>query len=148
MNAIISNGDYTARVQLPVERRQLGGALSYLGENHASAYDIKYTECLPKPIRGWSQPNTIVGVLKEDYGFRRFLTRGKQNIETQFFLLAFAFNIEKLCDRTKKIETDSICFLWKAIKPVLKFEYSFKKGFSAILFSSYSFCSFWGLFSF
>lgn len=42
------------------------------------------------------------GVLKEDYGFRRFLTRGKQNIETQFFLLAFAFNIEKLCNRTKK----------------------------------------------
>ncbi len=42
MNAIISNGDYTARVQLPVERRQLAGALSYLNANHASAYDIKY----------------------------------------------------------------------------------------------------------
>ncbi|MBQ3489293.1 MAG: transposase, partial [Clostridia bacterium] len=42
------------------------------------------------------------GVLKEDYGFKRFLTRGKQSIETQFFLLAFAFNIEKLCNRTKK----------------------------------------------
>ncbi len=44
----------------------------------------------------------VFGVLKEDYGFRRFLTRGKRNIETQFFLLAFAFNIEKLCNRTKK----------------------------------------------
>ena len=44
MNAIISNGDYTARVQLPVERRQLAGALSYLHANHASAYDIKYNE--------------------------------------------------------------------------------------------------------
>ena len=42
------------------------------------------------------------GVLKEDYRFKRFLTRGKQNIETQFFLLAFAFNIEKLCNRAKK----------------------------------------------
>ena len=41
MNAIISNGDYTASVQLPVERKQLAGALSYLGKNHASAYDIK-----------------------------------------------------------------------------------------------------------
>ena len=37
MNAIISNGNYTARVQLPVERRQLAGALSYLHANHASA---------------------------------------------------------------------------------------------------------------
>lgn len=44
MNAIISNGDYTAYVQLPVERKLLAGALSYLGKNHASAYDIKYNE--------------------------------------------------------------------------------------------------------
>ena len=44
----------------------------------------------------------LFGILKEDYRFKRFLTRGKQNIETQFFLLAFAFNIEKLCNRAKK----------------------------------------------
>ena len=44
MNAIISNGDYTASVQLPVDRKQLAGALSYLGKNHASEYDIKYNE--------------------------------------------------------------------------------------------------------
>ena len=50
----------------------------------------------------------MFGVLKEDYSFRRFLTRGKRNIETQFSLLAFAFNIEKLCNREKKgrIELD------------------------------------------
>lgn len=39
------------------------------------------------------------GVIKEDHGFRRFLTRGKQKTETQFFILAFAFNIRKLCAR-------------------------------------------------
>ena len=48
------------------------------------------------------QVEGVFGVLKEDYGFRRFLTRGKKNIETQFFFLAFALNIEKLCNRTKK----------------------------------------------
>ena len=48
------------------------------------------------------QVEGVFGVLKENYGFRRFLTRGKKNIETQFFLLAFALNIEKLCNRTKK----------------------------------------------
>ena len=48
------------------------------------------------------QVEGVFGVLKEDYGFRRFLTRGRVNIETQFFLLAFAFNIEKLSNRTKK----------------------------------------------
>ena len=39
------------------------------------------------------------GVLKQDYGFRRFLTRGKQKTETQFFLLSIAFNIQKLWNR-------------------------------------------------
>ncbi len=48
------------------------------------------------------QVEGVFGVLKEDYGFRRFITRGKRNIETQFFLLAFAMNIEKLCNRAKK----------------------------------------------
>ena len=44
MNAIISNGDYTALFQLPVDRKQLAGALSYLGKNHASANDIQFNE--------------------------------------------------------------------------------------------------------
>ena len=48
------------------------------------------------------QVEGVFGVLKEDYGFRRFLARGKKNVKTQFFLLAFALNIEKLCNRTKK----------------------------------------------
>jgi len=36
------------------------------------------------------------GVLKQDYGFRRFLTRGKKNVKTEFLLLCFAYNINKL----------------------------------------------------
>jgi len=39
------------------------------------------------------------GVLKEDYGFRRFLMRGKEKTETQFFLFSFAFNIRKYHNR-------------------------------------------------
>ena len=48
------------------------------------------------------QVEGVFGVLKEDYGFRCFLTQGKKNVETQFFLLAFALNIQKLCNREKK----------------------------------------------
>ena len=44
MNAIISKGDKTAHVQLPVGRKQLSGALSYLGANHTSDYDLRYNE--------------------------------------------------------------------------------------------------------
>ena len=43
------------------------------------------------------QVEGVFGVLKQDYGFRRFLTRGKKNNETRLFILAIAFNIQKLC---------------------------------------------------
>ena len=39
------------------------------------------------------------GVLKQDYGFRRFLLRGKKNIKTEFMLLSFGFNIQKLFNK-------------------------------------------------
>ena len=40
------------------------------------------------------------GIIKEDYAFRRFLLRGKRKIQTELFLLAFAFNVRKLHART------------------------------------------------
>ena len=36
------------------------------------------------------------GLLKNDFGFRRFLTRGKKNVRTELFLLAMGFNLKKL----------------------------------------------------
>ena len=36
------------------------------------------------------------GLLKTDFGFRRFLTRGKGNVRTELFLLALAFDLKKL----------------------------------------------------
>ena len=35
-------------------------------------------------------------LLKNDFGFRRFLTRGKANIRTELFLLVMAFDLKKL----------------------------------------------------
>ena len=40
------------------------------------------------------------GIVKQDRDFRRFLTRGKAKTETQFFLIAFSFNIHNLHTRT------------------------------------------------
>ena len=42
------------------------------------------------------QSEGTFGVLKQDWGFRRFLTRGNTNILAQIGLLSFAFNIKKL----------------------------------------------------
>ncbi len=35
------------------------------------------------------------GLLKNDFGFRRFLTTGKQNVYTEMLFLAFGFNLKK-----------------------------------------------------
>ena len=40
------------------------------------------------------------GIIKQDGDFRRFFTQGKDKTETQFFLLAFAFNLNKLWNKT------------------------------------------------
>jgi Transposase and inactivated derivatives len=45
------------------------------------------------------QVEGFFGVTKQDYGFRRFLTRGAPNVQTEYFLLAFGFNINKLHSR-------------------------------------------------
>ena len=36
------------------------------------------------------------GLLKNDFGFRRFLTRGKRNVRTELFLLGMGFNLKKI----------------------------------------------------
>lgn len=42
------------------------------------------------------QSEGAFGVLKEDYGFRRFLRRGIQNVFTELLLYLMAFNVNKL----------------------------------------------------
>jgi transposase len=48
------------------------------------------------------QAEGAFGVLKQDYGFRRFLRRGMTNVLTETFLYAFAFNINKLHAKKKR----------------------------------------------
>ncbi|MDP4144849.1 MAG: transposase, partial [Bacillota bacterium] len=54
------------------------------------------------------------GVLKEDYRFNRFLTRGKNNVKTEFILLCFGYNINKLHN---KIQNDK-CGMLLHIKKI------------------------------
>lgn len=42
------------------------------------------------------QSEGAFGVLKQDYSFRRFLTRNSVNVKNEFTLLAIAYNIKKL----------------------------------------------------
>lgn len=42
------------------------------------------------------------GVLKEDYGFRRFLMRGNSNVKIEFMLLCLGYNVNKLHSKISK----------------------------------------------
>lgn len=50
------------------------------------------------------------GVLKQDCNFRRFLTRGKDNVTTEIFLLCFAYNINKYNHKQRDKRTQTYLF--------------------------------------
>ena len=50
------------------------------------------------------------GVLKQDYHFRRFLTRGKENVSTEMLLLCFAFNVNKYNHKQRDKRTQTYLF--------------------------------------
>ena len=59
-------------------------------ENITSEHGIQLRLCRSIQVEG------AFGLLKNDFGFRRFLTRGKKNIRTELFFLALAFDLKKL----------------------------------------------------
>lgn len=51
------------------------------------------------------------GVLKEDYGFRRFLRRGKGNVFTEVMLYAMAYNVNKLHNKMRRNQSGCTIYL-------------------------------------
>ena len=47
------------------------------------------------------------GLLKNDFGFRRFLTTGKKNVRVELFFLALGFNLKKrwMKQEKRRLET-------------------------------------------
>ncbi|MBM6821047.1 transposase, partial [Clostridium saudiense] len=39
-------------------------------------------------------------VIKQDYGFRRFLMRGNKKVRIELLIMAFAYNVNKLHNKT------------------------------------------------
>ena len=51
------------------------------------------------------QSEGAFGVVKEDYNFRRFLTRGKRNVRTEILLAAIGYDIRKLHAKIQQSRT-------------------------------------------
>jgi len=50
------------------------------------------------------------GVIKQDYGFRQFLLRGKKKVQTEILLIAMGYNINKLHHKIQKKRTRTQLF--------------------------------------
>ena len=81
------------------ENRKISVSQNFARQKREATERINTPEGIQLRVNRTIQVEGAFGVIKEDYGFRRFLTRGKHKTETQFFLLAFAFNVRKLCAR-------------------------------------------------
>jgi hypothetical protein len=56
------------------------------------------------------QSEGAFGIIKQDMGFRRFLTRGKKNVLCEMFLMAIGFNINKWHSKIMNNRTGSQLF--------------------------------------
>ncbi|SUY46823.1 transposase [Clostridium putrefaciens] len=69
---------------------------TFLKKRLKSLENITSTEGILLRMNRSIQVEGAFGVLKGDYGFKRFLTRGTNNVKTEFTLLCFGYNINKL----------------------------------------------------
>lgn len=76
--------------------RQLEVSKTFQVQREYSLKNITSEQGILLRINRSIQVEGAFGVIKEDYGFRRFLLRGKQKVMTEFLLMAIAYNINKL----------------------------------------------------
>ncbi len=81
------------------EYKEIKVSLRFLEQRKKSTENITSEKGIRLRVNRSIQVEGAFGVIKQDMGFKRFLTRGKQKTETQFYILAFAFNVMKLQSR-------------------------------------------------
>jgi hypothetical protein len=79
-----------------VGNRKMKVSKKFLAHRETSQANITSPKGIVLRINRSIQAESAFGVMKEDMSFRRFLTRGQVNISTEFMLLCFGFNINKL----------------------------------------------------
>lgn len=73
----------------------------FIAQREAMEQKISTEEGILLRINRSIQAEGVFAMIKEDMNFRRFLTRGKNTVSTEWFLLSMAFNILKLHHKTQ-----------------------------------------------
>lgn len=85
-----------SKVPLEERNKNLHVSKTFQRQRQEMEARIKTEEGILLRVNRSIQVEGAFGVLKQDMGFRRFLLRGQVKVQTEFLLLAFAFNINKL----------------------------------------------------
>jgi transposase len=85
--------------------RQMQVSKTFIEKREISYRNISIEEGARLRMNRSIQVEGAFGVLKSDYEFQRFLTRGKNRVKTEFMLLCFGYNINKL---HAKIQNDRL----------------------------------------
>jgi transposase len=94
-----SNCSYKSKCTKAKGNRRLQVSPTFIEKRGVSFENITSESGIILRMNRSIQVEGAFGVLKQDYGFRRFLTRGKRNVKMEFLLLSFGFNINKLHNR-------------------------------------------------
>ena len=65
-----------------------------------SLANITRKEGIRLRINKFIQVEGAFAVIKRDYGFRRFLMRGNKKVRIELLIMAFAYNVNKLHNKT------------------------------------------------
>lgn len=98
-----TNCSYKSKCTKSQGNRKMQVSKTFVEKRQKSYDNITSKKGIILRINRSIQVEGAFGVLKNDYQFNRFLTRGKNSVKTEFILLCIAYNINKLHN---KIQND------------------------------------------
>ena len=95
-----SNCEYKTKCTKAKKNKQLHVAKNFIKLREESQRNINTEKGINLRINRSIQVEGAFGVIKEDYNFRRFLMRGNPKVRIEFLLMSFAYNVNKLHNKT------------------------------------------------
>ncbi|AOR23575.1 IS1182 family transposase [Clostridium taeniosporum] len=101
------NCSYKAKCTKAKANRKMQVSKTFIEKREVSYKNITTEKGAKLRMNRSIQVEGAFGVLKSDYEFNRFLTRGKNSVKTEFILLCFGFNINKLHSKIQNERTQN-----------------------------------------
>ncbi len=102
--------DKCFKSKYPDKKREFEVSKIFLRQRQQSMEQITSLEGILLRINRSIQAEGAFAVIKEDYAFRRFLTRGKENVRTEMLLMSMGYNLFRLHCKIQSGRSKQILF--------------------------------------